>query len=558
MKRVLLLAVLCWPAAAMALTGQETVVVANAASKESVELAKFYMEARSIPASNLLTLQTSTAYLVPRADYEKQIRKPLADFLQKDALHEKIRCVVLMWGVPVRVAAGKADANEAEEAIRVEVGRAHYRLAMDYKLLGSVGRNFPASMPAELLPPAKQFGLSKVAVPDPLDPVASLLSSVVSLLAEKQMEVRKLTKPEQKAVATRQLLSLHTDLYGLTGLLNHIKDDHPDNAPKAEDVRKLLEEVQKRLDEVRQLPLTGETAKAKAALMERIGGVALVVGLTPQAGDAVELAEVAADSDLALVLWSNEDRQRCRLAARHASKFQDVPNMLHWRLTRQAGKFPKVFIAARLDGPTAADVKKVLENALAVEKKGLSGTAYIDAGVKSVGASSAPAYAAFDSHLIALAKLLRAKTSLTVVLDEKADCFAECACPDAALYAGWYSLRNYIPAFKWAPGAVGIHFASFEAMHLREPGNPDWCTRMIEEGVSGTAGAVAEPFLGAFPLPDEFFPLLLTGRCTLGECYWRTIPLANWRMTLIGDPLYNPYAARPALKVEDLPKGLAP
>ena len=81
---------------------------------------------------------------------------------------------------------------------------------------------------------------------------------------------------------------------------------------------------------------------------------------------------------------------------------------------------------------------------------------------------------------------------------------------------------------------------------------------MIQNGVVATVAGVDEPYLGAFPLPEEFFPLLMTGKYTLAECYWRTTPMSSWRLTLIGNPLYNPYHANPPLRLSDLPKGLAP
>ena len=81
---------------------------------------------------------------------------------------------------------------------------------------------------------------------------------------------------------------------------------------------------------------------------------------------------------------------------------------------------------------------------------------------------------------------------------------------------------------------------------------------MIQNGVSATVGAVNEPLLGAFPLPDEFFPLLLTGKYTVAECYWRTVPMASWRLTLICDPLYNPFKNNPRVDAAKLPPGLAP
>lgn len=79
---------------------------------------------------------------------------------------------------------------------------------------------------------------------------------------------------------------------------------------------------------------------------------------------------------------------------------------------------------------------------------------------------------------------------------------------------------------------------------------------MIQNGVAGTLGAVNEPYLGAFPLPQDFFALLLTGRFTLAECYWRTVPSVSWRLTLIADPLYNPFRLRPHLSIHVLPPQL--
>jgi hypothetical protein len=69
-------------------------------------------------------------------------------------------------------------------------------------------------------------------------------------------------------------------------------------------------------------------------------------------------------------------------------------------------------------------------------------------------------------------------------------------------------------------------------------------------------GPVAEPYLHSFPPADEFFPLLLTGKLTLAEVYWKSNPMTSWMNTCIGDPLYKPYAVKPVLTVEDLPAQL--
>ena len=59
-------------------------------------------------------------------------------------------------------------------------------------------------------------------------------------------------------------------------------------------------------------------------------------------------------------------------------------------------------------------------------------------------------------------------------------------------------------------------------MILRKPG---WCKNALERGITVTLGPTGEPYVDAFPLPNEFFALLLTGRYTLAEAY--ALPLAT-------------------------------
>jgi hypothetical protein len=70
---------------------------------------------------------------------------------------------------------------------------------------------------------------------------------------------------------------------------------------------------------------------------------------------------------------------------------------------------------------------------------------------------------------------------------------------------------------------------------------------MLEEGVAATLGPVAEPYLSSFPLPDQFFPLLISGKLPLLEVYFRTLPHVSWMQILIGDPLFTPFKQNPVL-----------
>jgi len=114
-------------------------------------------------------------------------------------------------------------------------------------------------------------------------------------------------------------------------------------------------------------------------------------------------------------------------------------------------------------------------------------------------------------------------------------------CPDAALYSGWYSCKNYIDAFEWQPGAVGYHIASDECTTLKNEKSRVWCKMMLEDGVAATLGPTSEPYLQAFPPPEVFFGLLIDGYYTLAESYILSLPYLSWQMVLVGDPLYSPF-----------------
>jgi len=139
-------------------------------------------------------------------------------------------------------------------------------------------------------------------------------------------------------------------------------------------------------------------------------------------------------------------------------------------------------------------------------------------------------------------------SSMEVIVDSRSELFPVGTCPNAALYCGWYSLANYVDSFGWQKGAVGFHVASGEAKTLRNKSSNVWCKRMIEEGVAATIGPVREPYLSSFPLPDHFFPLLMSGKMPLMDVYFRTTPFLSWMQVLIGDPLYVPFLKNPSIR----------
>ncbi|MFB0524705.1 MAG: TIGR03790 family protein [Phycisphaerae bacterium] len=204
----------------------------------------------------------------------------------------------------------------------------------------------------------------------------------------------------------------------------------------------------------------------------------------------------------------------------------------------------RTLMVCRLDGPDYKTVKGLVDKAIAAEKTGLRGIAYIDSrglvqrDLPARRTADSPSYV--DQSLRDLAMLTRLRTEMLVKEEPTEKLFAPGASPETAIYCGWYSLKNYVDAFDFVDGAIGYHISSFEAVDLRDPNSSQWCPAMLRDGITATLGAVAEPYLNAFPEPKTFFLELFNGRC-LVEAFYRTKPFNSWQLVLIGDPLYKPF-----------------
>lgn len=228
------------------------------------------------------------------------------------------------------------------------------------------------------------------------------------------------------------------------------------------------------------------------------------------------------DSELSMVLFNSYELYRWQ------------PN----RLMKES-EYPALYtlMVCRLDGPSQKTITGLIDKAITAEQKGLKGTAYIDSrGIPG----NRDEYGLYDQSLRDLAILTELKTDLPVRQEQTAQLFPSGSCPQTAVYCGWYSLTKYIDAFDFVDGAVGFHIASYEAGAIRDPNSSQWCPAMLEDGITATLGAVAEPYLQAFPKPRDFFAELYDGAC-LVEAFYRTKPYNSWQLLLIGDPLYRPF-----------------
>jgi uncharacterized protein (TIGR03790 family) len=87
-----------------ALEPEEILVIANKNSHKSIVTAKYYMSKRKIPADNLLEIRVTDKETCSRIDYKVNVATPVRRYLEKNRSEIHIRCLVLMYGIPLKVA----------------------------------------------------------------------------------------------------------------------------------------------------------------------------------------------------------------------------------------------------------------------------------------------------------------------------------------------------------------------------------------------------------------------------------------------------------------------
>lgn len=405
-------AILACPVTCGALTSDQILVIANRNARHSIALAQYYMEKRHINKKRLVKAWVTDKETCSRKDYNEKVLNPLLKYLKKDDPYGQIKCIVTMYGLPLKVSPPKMSKEEAQEYRALKKER-----EILYKKLKSLGKT-------------KENRTNR---------------------KELEKRLKKLKRQMNSLARTNERSALDSEL---TLALNG------------------------------QYPLAG---------------------------------------------W--------------------IPNPYFFGFRkRQIKNMPdEVLMVSRLDGPNPETVKRMIDDSIEAEKRGLKGVAYFDARWpvpdKQKANKIKGGYGFYDYSIHLAAMRVKKSGHMPVIIDDKPTLFQPGQCPNAALYCGWYSLAHYVDAFTWNPGSIGYHIASQECQTLHGKGN-FWCKRMLEKGVAATVGPVSEPYIQAFPIPEAFFGALITGRFTLAECYFLSVPFLSWQMVLIGDPLYRPFGLK--------------
>lgn len=211
-----------------------------------------------------------------------------------------------------------------------------------------------------------------------------------------------------------------------------------------------------------------------------------------------------------------------------------------------------LLLVARLDGPTPEIARGLVDKAMQAEKDGWWGRAYFDTrGITNSdyklgdemlrGAEKSAVHFGFESTVEPSPAVFSAGTPM----------------PQIGLYAGWYEF-NVTGAFaqpnvEFMPGAFAYHLHSFSAQTIRSA-TERWVGPLLAKGATCTMGTTEEPYLQGTPDIAVFVGHFLFGGASFGEAAYLCQQMLSWQTTVVGDPLYRPFARKPQQIHDELEK----
>ncbi len=199
-----------------------------------------------------------------------------------------------------------------------------------------------------------------------------------------------------------------------------------------------------------------------------------------------------------------------------------------------------VLMVSRLDGPTPQIARGLVDKAIEAETNGLWGRAYFD-----LRNTTEPGYKIGDDWIRTASQLCQ-KLGFETVVDENPGTFPSgFPMSQIAFYLGWYddnvSGPFAQPVVEFMPGAFAYHLHSFSAKTLRSS-TQAWAGPLLAKGATATMGCVDEPYLAGTPDLAVFTSRFIFSGFSFGEAAYASQPVLSWQTTVVGDPLYRPFA----------------
>ncbi len=249
----------------------------------------------------------------------------------------------------------------------------------------------------------------------------------------------------------------------------------------------------------------------------------------------------AVDSELALLPI---DERKLRLTGPKPSPFYGVTNAASLNPTNG------ILLVTRLDGPSAAIAKGLVDKAIVAENYGLWGRAYFD--LRDITSGE---YKTGDDWLRGAADVCQRSGYETIIDNHPATFSASFPMSHIAFYAGWYdngvSGPFTLPQVEFMPGAFAYHLHSYSGHKIRDAGQ-HWVGPFLAKGATITMGSVDEPYLSGTPDVATFCARFISQAYSFGEAAYACQATLSWQTTVVGDPLYRPFRKGPIILHQDL------
>ncbi len=217
-------------------------------------------------------------------------------------------------------------------------------------------------------------------------------------------------------------------------------------------------------------------------------------------------------------------------AARETKRFRDWTNPYYW----------KMYIVARLDGPTATIAAGLVDKAIAAELtlKKSDGIGYFD--YRHIPCCAGQPYFDADQTMINAYRLTK-ENGYEAVLNDQTLTKGEMIhkAPKTLWAWGWYSGPTAWEGYRFVPGAVGAQLTSYTASSIRTFPLGAWVPIWLRAGITATWGATSEPQATGYAMGDDLLRHFWNGY-NFGESAYLSTPYLQHMMVFVGDPLYSP------------------
>lgn len=498
---VALLLLLALAPAARAGGGPETtLVVANADSPTSLEVANEYVRLRDIPSTHVLYLEDIPPQpIIDVETFRQRILRPIEAHLAAQGLANDVDTITYSVGFPYGVNF-QADAREADFEIVSPISRTASLTGLTF-----LYRQVLAKNPAGYLGLQANGYFRRPAEMPTHDPTQT------------SPEARALETDAQGALRSKDWKRATEGFAKLTHLVpgnpGHWYNlacclallERPDEALDA--LEKAVEHGFRNVDHARQ-DVDLESLRERPAFQRLLEAMREVAPVQPSRGFAARHA------------WTGHDEPVENAPADSPDRFR-LAVMLGWTGTY---------------GNSVPEILACLRRAAGSDGTRPDGTVYFLVNDDVRSQTRTPF---FESAASALRRMGRKARILVKGQDDQDGVLPRNRNDVLGLVAG-------VAHFRWGedmpdllPGSIAEHLTSFGA-HFGTRGQTK-CTEFIRHGAAGSSGTVAEPFSTPFKFPVPHVHLHYASGCSLAEAFYQSV-WGPYQLLILGDPLTRPFA----------------